>query len=615
MKKPALIGLFILGLISAGIAQVSTDEQLATQYYQDKEYDKAIPYYEKIYSKNPSNYNYHNYLDCLEQTKDYKPAEKLIKKQMHQEPANLVLWIDLGTLYRAEGDEKQTKTAFEKGIHNITSDRNQVLALGQAFLDLKEWDYALATYKKGKSIEKDDYPFLFETAAVYRAMGNISLMTDTYLDALILSPSYIQSVQDALQIDFGEYKDESKNTIIKKELLKYIQHNTDNDIFAELLIWMQIQEKNYADAFIQIKALDKRKREGGWRMLNLARTCVNNEAYDVAIEAFQYIIDLGPKGDNYSQAKTEQLKAMYQKLLAGGNYTRPELITLQTKYKQTLNELSISSTTVQLMQDLAHIEGFYLDEPDSAITLLNTAIALPDLPNTTRAYCQVELADVLMTSGRVWEASLTYSKVKDAFKQEPLGEEARLKNAILLFYTGNFAWAKAELDVLKAATTKLTANDAMALSLLINDNTQDSASMYPLQLYAHAMLLDFQNHDDSAAIYLDSIGKMNATTQSLKEELLMMHATIAIKKTDYASAAKYYQEEVKDYADGMLPDKALYLLAQLEEKKLKDPDKAAEYYKQIILNYPGSFFVEDARDRFRHLSKTDAAPTAPAPLN
>jgi len=377
MKRLALIGFLVLGLMSNAVCQVSTDEQLATQYYQNKEYDKAIPYYEKIYSKNPSNYNYHNYLDCLVQTKDYKSAEKLVKKQIKQEPENLVLWIDMGILYQTEGEDKQTKDAFEKGIHNLTADRNQILALGQAFLDIKQWDYALATYKKGKSLMKDDYPFLFETGAVYKAMGNITAMTDTYLDALLLSPSYIQSVQDALQLNFGEDKDQAQNTIIKKELLKYIQRNTENEIFSELLIWIMIQEKDYANALVQVKALDKRKHEGGWRVLTLARTCVANDSYDIAIQAFQYVIDMGAKGEYYSQAKTEQLKAMYQKLASGGTYSQADLLELQTKYKQTLKELTVYSGTVQLMQDLAHIEGFYMGETDSAIALMNEAINAP----------------------------------------------------------------------------------------------------------------------------------------------------------------------------------------------------------------------------------------------
>ena len=611
MKKVAAIGFILFSLVKAALCQVSTDEQLATHYYQNKEYDKAIPYYEKIYSKHPTGNNYHNYLECLVQTKDYKDAEKTIKKQIHYDDNNLGLWIDLGSLYQMQGEDKQAKDAFEKGIHNLTADRNQVLALGQGFLDIKQYDYALETYKKGKSLMKDQYPFLFETGAVYKAMGNIVAMTDSYLDALVISPSYIQSVQDALQLNVADNSDDAQNAIIKKELLKYSQHNSDNEIFAELLIWLMIQEKDYANALVQVKAMDRRKHEMGYRVLNLARTCAYNESYDVAIQAYQYVVDLGNKNDYYMQAKSELLNTMYQKLVSGGIYSHQDLLELQNKYKQALGELGENAGTVTLIQNLAYLDAFYLDEADTSIDILTRAIAFPNLAPNARARCQMELADALVADNRVWEASLTYSKVQDAFLQDPIGEEARLKNATIYFYTGNFAWAKAQLDILKAATSKPTANDAMSLSLTISDNTQDSNAEQPLRLFARAMLSDFQNQEDSASILLDSIENLSAASHSLKEQVIMMHAAIAMKKADYAATAKYYEEETKNYGDGLLPDKALYMLAQLQEKKLKNPDKAADLYKQIILNYPGSFYVEDARERYRHLSKTDAAPVAP----
>ena len=62
----------------------------------------------------------------------------------------------------------------------------------------------------------------------------------------------------------------------------------------------------------------------------------------------------------------------------------------------------------------------------------------------------------------------------------------------------------------------------------------------------------------------------------------------------------------------MLPDKALYLSAKLEDTKLHDEKKATELYKQLILKYPGSFYVEEARDRYRQLVPDDN--TAP-PVN
>jgi len=607
MKRLLIIILMVAGSANWALAQNGTDEELAQEYYLNKQYDKAVVYYEKIYARRQSEMVYHNYIDCLEQTKDYKTAVKVIKKQIKIEPDNLILWIDLGNAYATSGDEKQSKDAYEKAIHNLSPDRTQVLALGNAFFEQKQWDYALETYKKGKSMLKDEYPFVFEIGSVYKAMGDIAGMTDSYLDALVVSASYLQTVEDALQISVGDNTDATKNTIIKRELIKYVQKYSDNETFAELLIWMMIQQKNYADALVQVRALDRRNHEGGWRLIALARTCIANEAYDQGILAFQYVIDMGEKNDNYVDARQEQLKAMNLKLMSGGDYTRDQLVDIQTRFRKGLDELTHYSATVPLMMDLAHLDAFYLHDDSEAVALLNEAIDMKGIASITRARCQMELADVLLASGQIWDASLMYSRVEKAFKEDPIGDDAKLKNAFIYYYTGNFKWAKSELDILKGATSKLTANDAMALSLLITDNTEDSAHLQPIELFAHAQLLDFQNYEDSVQILIDSVFNMT-NTRTLKEEILMMRASMAEKKGKFDDAIKYYQEEFHDYPDGMLPDKALFNMAKLEENKLKTTDKAAEYYKDIIIDYPGSIYIEDARARYRHLSKDDAPP-------
>ncbi|HTB06374.1 MAG TPA: hypothetical protein VK806_05420 [Bacteroidia bacterium] len=607
MKRLLLICYLVFSIIPCVFAQNGTDEELAQQYYLNKEYDKAVAYYEKVYAKRQSNVVYHNYLECLIQVKDFKTSEKVIKKQMKVDPDNLVLWIDLGNMYQLAGDDKQSKDAYEKGIHKLTTDRSQIITLGQTFADDKKWDYALETYKHGRELLKGDYPFLFETAAIYKAMGEIVKMTDNYLDAIVLSTSYTQQVQDALQISVGDYADAEQNSIIRKELLKYIQKYPDNEDFSELLIWMMLQQKNYADALVQVKAIDKRKHEGGWRLMAFARTCSTNEAYDPAIEAYQYVIDMGAKNDNYTQAKEEQLKVMYNKLLNGGTYTHDQLVELHGKLKQTLDELTHYVATVSLMQDLANLDAFYLYDYSEAYSLLKEAIDIPGISPSSRAHCMMQLADVLVASGKVWEASLIYSQVESAFKHDAIGDDAKLKNATIYYYTGNFKWAKAQFDILKGATSKLTANDAMSISLLIEDNTQDTAFLLPLHVFAHAQLLDYQNHEDSALVLIDSVYRMTTVTV-LKEEILLMRAQMAEKKGNYDEAIKYYEQEAKDFADGMLPDKALFLLAKLIDRKQHNPDKAIDYYKQIVLHYPGSFYVDEARERYRQLSKTDAAP-------
>jgi tetratricopeptide (TPR) repeat protein len=603
-------GLFLFCLLVCFFGKAfsqSADEQLAYQYYQNKQYDKAIIYYEKIFPKNPNPDYYHNYLDCLVQTKDYKSAEKVIKKEMKAEPDNPILYADMGMIYKLEGDSKQAADAFSKAIHKLTPDHDVILSLGKYFLDTREYDYALETYKQGKNLLGDDYPFIAEIGAVYRAEGNMIGMVDSYLEMLALSPSYIQYVQDALQLSVGNYADAEQNSIVKTELLKYIQRYPDKETYSELLIWMLMQLRDYPNALVQVKALDRRKNEGGWRVMAFANECANAGAFDPAIQAYQYIIDRGEKGDNYTQAKMGQLSVMYQKLINGGAYSQDELGNLENKFKGVLNELGKTVSSIALMQQLAHLQGFYMHHDSDAIALMQQAVVTTGISPLTQARCRIELADLILADGQTWEASLLYSKVEQDFKEEPIGDEAKFKNATIYYYTGNFKWAQAQLNILRSATDKLIANDAMALSLVVADNTQDSAMQPGLLLFAHVQLLDFQNYEDSVSILLDSVYNISGTT-TLKEEVLLMRASVAEKKSDYKKALGFYSDELATYPDGMLPDKALYLSAKLEDTKLHDEKKAAELYKQLILKYPGSFYVEETRERYRQLVKDDSPP-------
>ena len=112
-------------------------------------------------------------------------------------------------------------------------------------------------------------------------------------------------------------------------------------------------------------------------------------------------------------------------------------------------------------------------------------------------------------SGGVWEATLLYSQVEKEFKYDTIGYSAKFKNAKLFYFIGEFSWASAQLDILKAATSKLIANDAMDLYLLINDNADLSdstrVSEAPLKCTQEPDLYTFQNKNDLALQTLDSI--------------------------------------------------------------------------------------------------------------
>ena len=377
-------------------AQSTTDEQLAIQYLQNKEYDKAVIYYEKFFNKKDGIAYYDPYLLCLTKLSQFDKAEKMIKKVIKQNPRNLNYIVDLGTLYIDSGNKSKGEEQYESAIKQLAPNQKEIIALANSFTYLKEWDYAIATYDKGRKLLNGFYPFYVEIAEVCSKKGDVAGMVNEYLNLLSDYDDQLQTVQNGLQPSFGDDKDDSKNEIIKNELLKKIQSEPEKIIFSELLIWFFIQEKNFNGAFVQSKALDKRLHEEGDRMMMLGQLCVTNEDYETAAKCFQYVIEKGKENNNYVNAKMELLNSLYKRITEKFNYTPSDLQELEKNLLATLTELGKYSGTANLMKKLAHLDAFYLNKTKEANDLLNETIKLTDLNEQVKAECKLELGDILL---------------------------------------------------------------------------------------------------------------------------------------------------------------------------------------------------------------------------
>lgn len=576
------------------------DEQLAVQYFQNKEYDKAAIYYEKLFNKNPIDFYYNYLLACFFELQEFKKAEKLVKKQIKKSPHKLSYQVDLGYVYKTSGEINSSKKQYESLIDALPPNQSVIFELAQAFMQRKELDFALETYLKGRKLLKDIYPFHFEAAEVYIQKGDIESMINEYLDVLLINDGYIQQVQNSLLRIYQSDQREDKNELLKTQLLKRIQKFPDKKVYAEMLIWIFIQDKDFNSAFNQAKALDKRLKEDGGRIISLAEMCTSNNQHDVAGKCYQYVIEKGKETYYYVTAKIELVNVLNKKVTEYGKYSQADLIQLENHYLQTLSELGKNAGTASLLKGLAHLYAFYLHRDNDAIALLEETIELPNLNTRFKADCKLELGDILLMIDDIWEASLYYSQVEKDFKHDPLGDEAKFRNARLSYFVGDFKWAQAQLDVLKGSTSKLISNNAMQLSLLISDNSTVDTNTVPLTYFALAELLSYQNKDDSAILTLDTIN-LYFQDHSLADEVLFKKAKIMEKKQIFDEAAIFYQAIVNGYGYDILGDDALFRLAELNQFYFNNQEKAKELYQQLLTDYPGSLFSVEARKRFREL--------------
>lgn len=366
------------------------------------------------------------------------------------------------------------------------------------------------------------------------------------------------------------------------------------------MIWFFLQEKKFSSALRQSIALDKRTGAEDAQIAQLGDLALLNKEYSQAQKAYEYIMAKGEDTPFFAQAYSRNIHAKYMEYTNESDGDLEQGKALADDFESGLLYLHIGPATLNLVREYAHLLAFYLNDTEKAISVLEEGEKVPQLKPEELGILKTEMADIYVYADDPWEAMLIYSQVIDENKKNTLGDDVKLKKAKLGYYMGNFSWAKAQLDVLKASTSKLTANDAMDLSMLIGNNLNLDTTVVPLTMFSSADLLFFQNRADEAMLVLDSIADMYPY-HTLVDDILFRKAKIEMDNNNYAMAAEYLQTIVTDFSYDLLGDDALYMLAEINNYHLGQPEKAKELYKQMLTNYPGSVFTEESREKFRAL--------------
>lgn len=600
MMKFLSLLIFLL-LAGSASAQEGTDQQLAQYYYNAGEFAKALPYCQKVYAKDPNKFNFTRYYDCLLQTNSDKDAEKLLKRQMNNDRSNLEYPVMLGEFYESHAREKEAQKLYQELISDYSGSSFTLLELYRAFKSKGKYDLALQSLERGRKTLKENYPLNLEFAEMYSILGQPEKMVDEYLGFIDIDPAYGYVVQSALsqKVDLGA-ENSPEYEMLKQKLLERTQKKPNDFVYSEMLIWLFTQKKQFQAALVQAQALDKREKGGGRRVYDLGTMCVQNKVYDVARKAFKYIVDLGEDNPMYYEAEFALLNTRFLEITQNRNYEQSELTETLAEYNRTLARVGKNRSSVRLISELAHIQAYYANQSLEAKNLLEEALKIPGLTNIQEAEVKMLLADILVLRDDIWDASLLYMQVDKDFKYEPIGFEAKFKNARIFYYDGDFDFAQNQLDVLKQSTSKLIANDAMKLSLLITDNYGLDSNFTAMSQFARADLLLEQHQYGEAFRIFDSIVTA-FPYHGLADEILLRKGIAMENQGKWAEAVVYLNDLLKYHSDDILADDALFRLGSIYENNLPDKEKAIECYKKILFEYKGSLYTIEARKRLRIL--------------
>ena len=595
---------FLFILPSTSYAQ-STDIEMAKYYYEQGDFEKAKLYYDKIYNERPSTSIFIDYLNTLVELKEYKEAEKITKKQIKNERFGAFYKVKLGELYEKQELKKKAEKYYNDLIDDFGKKNNpsEFNLLANEFVKLLKYDLAIKTLKKCDKIHPNSNNSL-SIANLYGQKGDHEEMVDSYLNQIDKSPRDINRVKVFLPRSINFEEDEIKVDYLRKSLLKKVQKNPENESFYDLLIWMFQQNGDFESAFVQVKAFDKRTKSKGEKVHSFAQLCMSNKKYDLAVKAYDYVINTENEINYFAiSSKQSILTALQRKIFSNANYTKEDLSSLKDRYLKTLAEIKAIDDKAPILEGLAYLEGFYIHNIDTAELLYTQLLTYPGMTPKRIALNKIRLGDIYMLKNEIWDASLLYMQVEKKFKHDIVGSQAKFKNAKLYYYSGDFEWSQNQLEGLKASTSKLIANDAIELSLLITDNYNMDTTVINMVQFAQADLLIFQNKLEQASLKLDSINERDPG-HSLSDEILFKRYEIAFKKQNFEKAKKYLEVIRISYPQDILADNAIFKLAQLEENQLNNPKAAFVLYEKLMFDYPGSLFVVEARKRYRKYAET-----------
>ncbi|OXB09711.1 hypothetical protein B0A81_06160 [Flavobacterium plurextorum] len=570
----------------------SQNEQLANNYYEKGDFEKAKLIYEELVKGSPSNTQYFlRTVDCYQQLQMYDVAEKTIQDRYNKYKQGVFL-VELGYNFQLQKNDSKAKSYYEQAIDKIKTSPNDVYGIGNSFEKKVLLEYAVKAYQTGMQVQPN-YNFNFQIGMLYGQLGKTDLMID-----MLLTESY-QNPQNSnlIQTQLARFMNgETDNTAFKDAMRKALILKTqkDQDVFwNHYLSWFYVQQKEFGKAFIQEKAIYKREPESLISIVNLSQFAINEDDTDTAEEILNFILQNTKDLDLLVESNARLMQIKIDKA------QEKDYPAITNELQQLLTTYEITPFTLSLQLIQAHFLAFNLKKTEEAKVIVKKALEL-NLNAYQQADAKMELADILLLEEKFNQALIYYSQIQLDLKNDVMTYEASLKAAKTSYFKTDFDWALTQFKALKSANTQLIANDALEYFLLINDNKAADSTQTALKQFAKGDFLIYQNKKPEAIAQFQSILK-TYKGQEIEAVTMLRLGKIYESLKDYNSALSQYQQIIDHHSDGIYVDEALFFSAEIYNDELHDTEKAKPLYEKVIFNHQDSIYFVDARKKYREL--------------
>ena len=536
--------------------------------------------------------------DCFLELGEDKNAESYLKKAIKQFPDDYKIKVALYILYEQTNQHNKKDKLFKNILSSLKANNYEIQTLGNEFIAKKHWSEAKVIFLKGRELIFDNTAYSWQLSNIFFQEGDYQNIAKEYLIQLENNPKTLKQIETNILGLITNNQDIAP--IIEKEWEIYWKKNKNNPYFAQFGIWLYNQTKQYDKSFELAKQIDNKfEEESGATMLSFGEDMLNSNNINYALKAVNYMLKKGKESAFYQRCRALSISLSYKQFIENPIKSESDFNRLEADFMAFFKEFSFSKETFEIILQMGNFFAFHINKPQEAVDMLEEAIN-KGLSTNQKGEIKLLLAKIYNRYGDMWQASLYCSQVEQDCKNSYLADEAKLLKALFSYYNNEIPWALSQFKALRSSTTKLIANDAMSYSILIEENIDQDSTYNGLRLFANAEKELEYNNPELAKAYLDTLTS-SYIHHPLFDDVFLLKAKINIAVNNFDKAKEYLNESLKKYPYELTADDALFLLSEICLNKTNEKALAKELLEKIILDYPNSIYVTEARKLLKEL--------------
>ena len=583
--------------------------RLAQAYERSAQYKFALQYFRELVQLRPGQPVYFDGLvRVLTQLKQYDTLVVILSDRIKRFPNQLQLRATLGSIYARAGREEEAVKAWDAMVAAFPDNAAVYRIVARNALDNRMFEEAERYLKKGREVSGNIVMFGQELARVYAMQLRFRDAMMEFVRVILASPNMLGEVERQVAQFTGlpEALD-----VAREVAFEAADDNSDNLYLQYFAAWISMEGKDYRGAFNVYRNIDRLRGSQGLEVMNFAQRAFREQEYDVARDAYRYVLDEYPNTMQAQEARFYYARSL-EELAAGnrgddgaaspanGEKQRAELEKVVRLYQDIVNTDPDGRLGVEAQYRLGIIYWRQFNDADKALELLRKCaenrrrfVHSPD--------ADLLIGDILLAEGDLERAREQYQQVL-ALQQlnKDYRELATFHVAEIEYFSGNFDTASKMLEGLSSNSSSDIANDAMKLGMFIAENRRPTDA--PLQQYARAEFLQRQHKDSEAAAMLESLITTFPASPIVDRATLTL-AGIYRRLKRYEEARSRLERFVKEEEESILRDEALFTLARVYEET-SEHERAIATYSLLLKDFPHSLYVDEARKRIRALRES-----------